>query len=171
LQAAVAEGSFRSDLFYRLNVVPVELPPLRERKADIPTLVEYFIDRYARKAGKKIRTIDRRSLERLQSYPWPGNIRELQNIIERSVILSETDQFSIDGRWLSGDGSTPALGETALPKRSGAQEKERIKAALTESNGKVSGPDGAAELLGIPPSTLESKIRALKINKFAFKKS
>ena len=171
LPAAVAAGWFRRDLFYRLNVVPLELPPLRERKADIPRLVEYFIDYYAKKAGKKIRTIDRSSLERLQSYPWPGNIRELQNIIERSVVLCATDQFCVDGKWLSGDDPAHAVGETASRKRSGAREKDRIEAALAESNGKVSGPEGAAELLGLPPSTLETKIRALRINKFAFKKS
>jgi PAS domain S-box-containing protein len=171
LHAAVAEGTFRSDLFYRLNVVPLEIPPLRERKADIPTLVEFFIDRFARRAGKKIRTVDSHSLRGLQSYSWPGNIRELQNIVERSVILCDTDQFSIDAGWLSGEGAASTSTETTLPRRSGAQEKDRIKAALAESNGKVSGPAGAAELLGMPASTLESRIRALRINKFAFKKS
>jgi len=171
LQAAVAAGTFRSDLFYRLNVVPLEIPPLRERKADIPTLVEFFIDRFARRAGKKIRTVDSHSLGWLQSYSWPGNIRELQNIVERSVILCDTDQFSIDGGWLSGEGAASTSTETTLPRRSGAQEKDRIKAALAESNGRVSGPAGAAELLGMPASTLESRIRALRINKFAFKKS
>ena len=171
LEAAVADGAFRADLFYRLNVVPLELPPLRDRKSDIPTLVEYFIGRYARRAGKKIRAVDRNSLERLQAYSWPGNIRELQNIVERSVILCETDQFSVDPGWLSGDGAAWKSIETTLPRRSNAQEKKRITSALSESNGKVSGPAGAAELLGIPPSTLESRIRALRINKFAFKKS
>jgi len=171
LQAAVAEGTFRSDLFYRLNVVPLEIPPLRERKADIPTLVEFFIDRFARRAGKKIRTVDSHSLRWLQSYSWPGNIRELQNIVERSVILCDTDRFSIDAGWLSGEGAASTSTDTTLPRRSDAQEKDRIKAALAESNGKVSGPAGAAELLGIPASTLESRIRALRINKFAFKKS
>jgi formate hydrogenlyase transcriptional activator len=171
LQAAVAAGTFRSDLFYRLNVVPLEIPPLRERKADIPTLVEFFIDRFARRAGKKIRTVDSHSLLWLQSYSWPGNIRELQNIVERSVILCDTEQFSIDAGWLSGEGAASTSTETTLPRRSGAQEKDRIKAALAESNGRVSGPAGAAELLGMPASTLESRIRALRINKFAFKKS
>jgi len=171
LQAAVAAGTFRSDLFYRLNVVPLEIPPLRERKADIPTLVEFFIDRFARRAGKKIRTVDSHSLRWLQSYSWPGNIRELQNIVERSVILCDTEQFSIDAGWLSGEGAASTSTETTLPRRSGAQEKDRIKAALAESNGRVSGPAGAAELLGMPASTLESRIRALRINKFAFKKS
>ena len=171
LHAAVAEGTFRSDLFYRLNVVPLEIPPLRERKADIPTLVEFFIDRFARRAGRKIRTVDSHSLRWLQSYSWPGNIRELQNIVERSVILCDTEQFSIDAGWLSGEGAASTSTETTLPRRSGAQEKDRIKAALAESNGRVSGPAGAAELLGMPASTLESRIRALRINKFAFKKS
>ncbi|MGC2764752.1 MAG: sigma-54 dependent transcriptional regulator [Candidatus Acidiferrum sp.] len=101
LQEAIAAGTFRSDLFYRLNVFPIEIAPLRERREDIPVLVEYFIDRYARKAGKNIRGINKRSLELLQSYPWPGNIRELQNVIERSVIMCETENFSVDESWLS----------------------------------------------------------------------
>src|ERR1700685_1725480 len=101
LPAAISGGFFRSDLFYRLNVFPIEIPPLRERKEDIPLLVEYFIDRYARKAGKTITTADKKTLRLLESYRWPGNIRELQNVIERSVILCETEIFSIDESWLS----------------------------------------------------------------------
>ena len=95
LKAAIASGTFRSDLFYRLSVFPIDIPPLRERKDDIPMLVEYFVDRYATEAGKKIRYVSKKSMELLQSYPWPGNVRELQNIIERSVILCETETFSV----------------------------------------------------------------------------
>jgi PAS domain S-box-containing protein len=170
LQAAIRAGSFRSDLFYRLNVFPIEIPPLRERGADIALLVEYFIDRYARKAGKNIRDISKKTLELLQSYPWPGNIRELQNVIERSVLLCETESFSIDESWLPQQLS-PAepKDQIQLPLELVAQEKSMIEAALKESRGRVSGPTGAAAKLGIPRSTLESRIRSLKIDKNRFK--
>lgn len=170
LQAAIAAGSFRNDLFYRLNVFPMETPSLRERRADIPLLVEYFIDRYARKAGKKIRRVNKKTLELLQSYAWPGNIRELQNVIERSIILCETEIFSIDENWLP---QQPALTaeskQVELPRRLLMQEKNMIEAALMETRGRVSGSRGAAIKLGIPRSTLESKIRSLKINKNRFR--
>jgi formate hydrogenlyase transcriptional activator len=170
LQAAISAGSFRSDLFYRLHVFPIAIPALRERKEDIRLLVEYFIDRYARKAGKHITTVEKRTLQVLQSYPWPGNIRELQNVIERSVIVCETENFSVDESWLS---RQPVASEPAsrleLSRKFAAQEKEMIEAALRESRGRVSGSSGAAAKLGIPGSTLESKIRSLKINKNHFK--
>jgi formate hydrogenlyase transcriptional activator len=170
LQAAISAGSFRGDLFYRLHVFPIEIPALRERKEDIPLLVEYFIDRYARKAGKHIATVEKRTLQVLQSYPWPGNIRELQNVIERSVIVCETENFSVDESWLS---RQPVAREPTsrleLSRKFVAQEKEMIEAALRESRGRVSGSSGAAAKLGIPGSTLESKIRSLKINKNHFK--
>jgi len=170
LQAAIVAGSFRSDLFYRLHVFPIEIPPLRERKEDIPLLVEYFIDRYARKASKQITTVEKRSLQVLQSYPWPGNIRELQNIIERSVIVCETENFSVDESWLSRQPvATEPNKELALFKRLPSREKAIIEAALRESGGRVSGPSGAAVKLGIPGSTLDSKIRSLKIDKNRFK--
>jgi formate hydrogenlyase transcriptional activator len=166
IQAAVAAGTFRSDLFYRLNVFPIETPPLRKRKEDIPLLVEYFIDRYARKAGKSIRQVSRKSLELLQSYPWPGNIRELQNIVERSVIVCETESFSVDESWLSSQSpATDPKGPVGLSQLLAAQEKETIEAALRECGGRVSGPSGAAARLCMPRSTLESKIRSLKIDK------
>ena len=173
LQAAISAGAFRSDLYYRLNVFPIEIPPLRERKQDIPLLVEYFIDRYARKAGKKITTVDKKTLRLLQSYPWPGNIRELQNVIERSVIVCETENFSVDESWLSKD----ILPPTFRTIQSGAfkveverrSEREIIEAALAETRGRVSGPSGAAVKLRVPPSTLETRIKALKINKGKFK--
>jgi transcriptional regulator with GAF, ATPase, and Fis domain len=170
LQAAIAAGTFRNDLFYRLNVFPIEIPPLRQRRQDIPLLVEYFIDRYARKAGKIIRGLNKNSLERLQSYPWPGNIRELQNIIERSVIVCESENFSVDESWLSRQPLASELtSRLELSRKFTAQEKEMMEAALRESRGRVSGPSGAAAKLGIPGSTLESKIRSLKINKNRFK--
>jgi PAS domain S-box-containing protein len=170
LQAAIAAGTFRSDLFYRLNVFPIEIPPLRERREDIPLLVEYFIDRYARKAGKSIRGVNKKSLDLLQSYPWPGNIRELQNVIERSVIVCETENFSVDESWLLRQPlATESNGQLEFSQKLAAQEKEMIEAALRESGGRVFGPSGAAAKLGMPRSTLESKIRSLKIDKNRFK--
>jgi len=170
LQATVANGTFRQDLFYRLNVFPIEVPPLRERRDDILMLVEYFVQRYAAKAGKHIRLIDKKTLELLQSYPWPGNIRELQNVIERSVIVSETETFSIDKSWLSRQAApSHSKSHPDLAAKLAAQEKELIEAALGESGGRVYGPSGAAAKLGMPRSTLETKIRSLKINKHRFK--
>jgi PAS domain S-box-containing protein len=172
LQAAIRAGSFRSDLFYRLNVFPIEIPSLRERRADIPMLVEYFIDRYARKAGKRITTVDKKTLQLLESYPWPGNIRELQNVIERSLILCETANFSVDESWLSQKlPERKTESRLYLSEKVTAQEKELIEAALRESKGRVFGPSGAAAKLGMPRSTLESKIRSLQINKNRFKVS
>jgi PAS domain S-box-containing protein len=169
LTAAIAAGTFRADLFYRLNVFPIEVPPLRKRKEDIPMLVEYFVKRYAEKIGKQICKIDRTTLEMCQSYPWPGNIRELQNIVERSVILCGGDTFWIEKAWLAS--AQPPRQELAgpLPDTLQSQEKEMIEAALAESKGKVAGPEGAAAKLGIPRSTLDSKIKQLNIkkNKFA----
>ena len=168
LTAAIAAGTFRADLFYRLNVFPIEVPPLRKRKEDIPTLVEYFVKRYAQKAGKQIPKIDMNTLERCQSYAWPGNIRELQNIVERSVILSNGDTFWIEKAWLAN--VQPPRQESAgpLPNTLQNQEREIIETALAESKGKVAGPEGAAAKLGIPRSTLDSKIKQLKIKKHKF---
>jgi formate hydrogenlyase transcriptional activator len=171
LQAAIHDGLFRSDLFYRLHVFPIDIPSLRERCEDIPLLVEYFIDRYARKAGKNIRGVNKRTLQLLESYPWPGNIRELQNVIERSVILCESEIFSIDESWLPQQ-SLVAAGPkhpTELPHKLLAQEKNLIETALKECRGRVYGPRGAAARLGIPRSTLESKIRSLRIDKNRFR--
>jgi formate hydrogenlyase transcriptional activator len=169
LHAAITDKTFRSDLFYRLQVFPIKIPPLRERKEDIPLLVEYFIDRYAGKMGKKIRSINRKSLELLQAYFWPGNIRELQNVVERAVIVSEGDVLSIDESWLSTEmgAAKPATG--TLSKLHPNREKEVIEVALAETRGRVSGPSGAARKLGIPSTTLESRIRSLKINKHRFR--
>lgn len=173
LQLAVSDGGFRQDLFYRLNVFPIEMPSLRERKDDILMLVEYFVQRYASRAGKHIRSIDKKTLDLLESYDWPGNIRELQNVIERSVILSTGKVLSIDESWVSK--KTTAL--TSRPRQNPTNkvevetrsEREIIESALTETRGRVSGPLGAAARLGIPSSTLENRIRALTINKKQFK--
>jgi len=170
LQAAVNAGSFRQDLFYRLNVFPIAVPPLRERSEDIPLLVEYFVGRYAKAAGKNIRHIGKRNLEQLQAYSWPGNIRELQNVVERAVILTESDTFVVDESWLKlepadtqqGGGSLPVDGLAVLAE----QEIEMIRAALAESHGRIAGPSGAAAKLGIPRQTLESKIKRLGIDKY-----
>jgi len=167
LNAAVDSGTFRQDLFYRLNVFPLEAPPLRERREDIPVLVEHFINHYSRKAGKTFRRINKRTLDRLRSYPWPGNVRELQNVIERSVIVCDGDEFAVDESWLSARPSSesrlPLLNSLAI------QEKTIIEDALRASGGRVFGPSGAAERLGIPRSTLESKIRTLRIDKSRFR--
>jgi formate hydrogenlyase transcriptional activator len=170
LQADISGGSFRRDLFYRLNVFPIEIPPLRKRRQDIRLLVEYFVDRYARKAGKNITSVDKKTLQLFESYAWPGNIRELQNVIERSVILCETQIFSIDESWLPNQPSlTEPKNQMELPRKLLAQEKDMIEAALKDTRGRVSGPSGAAVKLGIPRSTLESKIKSLKIDKNRFR--
>ena len=167
LAAAVEDGTFRQDLFYRLNVFPVEMPPLRERREDIPVLMEYFISRYARNAGKTFRRVSKRTLDHLRSYPWPGNVRELQNVIERSVIVSDTDELTVDESWLS---AAPAVeSRHGLSGTLAAHERAIVEDALRASGGRVFGPSGAAARLGIPRSTLESKIRALRINKSRFR--
>jgi formate hydrogenlyase transcriptional activator len=169
LPAAVAAGTFRRDLFYRLNVVPVTVPPLRERAEDIPLLVEYFVGRYTKAAGKTIRHISKQTLQQLTAYEWPGNIRELQNVVERAVILSETDTFFVDESWLkleSPESLQPREGISTLSDR----EVELIEAALAECHGRISGPSGTAAKLGIPRQTLESKIKRLGINKYGLKR-
>jgi formate hydrogenlyase transcriptional activator len=169
LQAAVAAGTFRQDLWYRLNVFPIQLPALRERVDDIPLLVEYLIERYATRAGKKIRTINKRTLELFQTYDWPGNIRELQNVIERAVILCESDTFAVEERWLQRESSPPSRPTMPLVAARAEHERALIEAALAECRGRVSGPAGAAAKLGLPRQTLESKIKALGIDTQRFK--
>jgi transcriptional regulator with GAF, ATPase, and Fis domain len=165
LSAAIAAGTFRADLFYRLNVFPIHVPPLRKRKEDIPMLVEYFVKRYAERAKKEITKIDKNTLKLCQSYHWPGNIRELQNIVERSVILCSGDTFWIDEAWLSSQDAPRRQSSVPLTEALQSYEKELIEAALAESNGKVAGPSGAAAKLGIPRSTLDLKIKQLNIKK------
>ena len=173
LRAAIAAGTFRQDLFYRLNVFPIQLPSLRERTDDIPLLVEYLIDRYAKKAGKKIRNIDKKTLALFQEYSWPGNIRELQNVVERAVVLCDTETFSVDATWLRRELPPEPSPLNPPPRGLGrldeTKEKELIEAALAQTGGRVSGPSGAAVLLGVPRQTLESKIANLGINKHRFK--
>ena len=171
LNAAVVDGAFRQDLLYRLNVFPIEVPPLRERQEDILMLIDYFVQRYANRVGKNILSIDQKTLDLLQSYDWPGNIRELQNVIERSIILSSGDVFSVDELWLPQRTSRSAARAKASPALTAEPRSEReiIEAALAETRGRVSGPSGAAAKLGIPSSTLETRIKALKINKQQFK--
>ena len=165
LESAIADKTFRADLFYRLNVFPLQVPSLRDRQEDIPLLVEYFVDRFGKRAGKPIRGIGRRALELLKAYAWPGNIRELQNVIERAVIISDTGTLTVDARWLSSSRlPSPSPTQTLV-----AHEKETIEAALAASKGRVSGPFGAALKLGVPASTLETKIKALQIDKARFK--
>jgi formate hydrogenlyase transcriptional activator len=170
LDAAVESGKFREDLYYRLNVVPIRMPPLRERVEDIPILAEYLVDRYSKQVGKDIRNIEKQTLRLLQAYEWPGNVRELQNVIERAVVLVEGETFAIDESWLTNKRSKSSNGNARPVTTLANGEKELIEAALKESEGRVSGPSGAAAKLGIPRQTLEWKIRALNIDKLAFKR-
>ena len=169
LHKLVSEGKFRQDLLYRLNVVPITMPSLRERAADIPILVEYFIARFGKKMGKKFQTIEKKTLKIMQEYEWPGNVRELQNVIERAVTLSDSDTFAVDEAWLKRESSEVSHSIAALSGVLLAHEKEVIEAALTQSRGRISGPAGAATRLGIPDSTLEAKIKRLGIDKYRFK--
>src|SRR5262249_12905376 len=167
LKAAIERGAFRTDLFYRLNVFPIEMPPLRERDSDIPLLVEYFVDRYARQAGKTIRRVDKQTLDLVKSYRWPGNVRELQNVVERAVIICDSDTLTVDPRWLPRATAKPGRTHRhAQP----AREPQMIETALAESRGRVAGPTGAAAKLGLNPSTLDYKIRTLRIEKHRFKR-
>jgi formate hydrogenlyase transcriptional activator len=169
LNDLVAEGKFRSDLLYRLNVVPIHMPSLRERADDIPLLVEYFIERFAKRVGKKFKRIDKKTISLFQAYHWPGNVRELQNVIERAVILSEGDAFSLDETWFRSEKTRYSTSTVPLDGTLLKQEKKLIEGALAESRGRVSGPKGAATKLGVPSRTLDSKIKRLKINKSRFK--
>jgi PAS domain S-box-containing protein len=169
LDKLVSEGKFRQDLLYRLNVVPIAMPSLRERAADIPILVEYFIARYGKRMGKKFQTVEKKTLKLLQDYDWPGNVRELQNVIERAVTLSDSDAFAVDEAWLKREPAKIPHSSAALNGVLLAHEKEVIEAALAQSHGRISGPAGAAAKLGVPDSTLEAKIKRLGIDKYRFK--
>jgi len=165
LDAAVAEGTFRRDLFYRLNVFPIQAPALRDRVDDIPLLVEYLVDRYATKAGRRIRSISKDTLNLFQNYDWPGNIRELQNVVERAVILCDGETFCVDTSWLTPVAPRPAASNVPLVEDLAEREKAIIENALRESGGLISGPAGAAAKLRLPRQTLESKIRKLGIDR------
>ena len=169
LERAVGTGTFREDLFYRLNVFPIRVPPLRERGGDIPLLVEYLIDRYGKKAGKKFRAISKKTLELFETYDWPGNVRELQNVIERAVVLCDGETFSIDETWLKRTSRRPPGPEVPLIATVAAHERELIEAALAKSKGRIAGASGAAAKLGIPRQTLESKIQSFGIDKHRFR--
>jgi formate hydrogenlyase transcriptional activator len=169
LKAEVVAGNFRMDLFFRLHVFPVQLPPLRDRAEDIPLLVEHLVERYAKKAGRRFSSIEKSTLEMLQAYEWPGNIRELQNVIERAVIVSDGAMFSVDENWLKQESYRATGGTAPLVAALSIQEKEMIESALAESRGRISGPSGAAAKLGIPRQTLDSKIAGLGIDKRRFK--
>jgi formate hydrogenlyase transcriptional activator len=169
LDELVSQGKFRQDLLYRLNVVPITMPSLRERSADIPILVEYFIGRFAKKMGKKFRTIENKTLKMMREYEWPGNVRELQNVIERAVTLSDSDTFAVDEAWLKRGSSEVRHSNAALNGVLLAHEKEMIEAALAQTHGRISGATGAAAKLGIPGSTLEARIKRLGIDKYRFK--
>ena len=169
LEKLVSEGKFRQDLLYRLNVVPIEMPSLRERAADIPLLFEYFIARFGKKAGKKFKTIDKNSFKLLREYEWPGNVRELQNVVERAVILSDSDTFTVNQAWLRREESE--LPQVTRPLNGALLQQERdiIETALAASHGRVAGPAGAAAKLGVPTRTLDSKIKRLGIDKYRYK--
>ena len=169
LQRHVAEGRFRSDLYYRLNVFPIHAPSLKERIDDIPILVDYFISRFATRMGKRIRQIDRRTLEAFERYSWPGNIRELQNVIERGVILADSEIFRLEPGTLPRDSQNGSEAPASESSDTREQQKARIEAVLKETRGRIAGPDGAAARLGLPASTLESRIKTLKINKHLFR--
>jgi formate hydrogenlyase transcriptional activator len=169
LKAAMAAGTFRQDLFYRLNVFPIQIPPLRERTDDIPLLVTYMVERYAKKAGKKIKNIQKETMKLFQVYDWPGNIRELQNVIERAVVLCDSETFSVDETWLKLEGHRLSGSVVPLGTTLAEHEREIIEAALADCAGQVSGATGAAAKLGLPRQTLESKITALGIDKHRFK--
>jgi len=169
LEAAVESGAFRQDLYYRLNVVPILNPPLRDRVEDIPVLVEFLVARYAKRMRKTIRAVEKRTIKLLQSYEWPGNVRELQNVVERAVVLCEGDTFSIEESWLRGTTAQSSTRVTRSAVTLAEGEKKLIENALKESLGKVSGPGGAASKLGIPRQTLESKLKLLKIDRASFR--
>ena len=167
LEKAVADGSFRNDLYYRLSVFPLQMPPLRDRRADIPLLTEYLTQRYAARMGKTITSVSKRTMDVLTSYDWPGNVRELQNVVQRAVILCE-GTLVVDEAWLAKRQVRRAGEAITLGRPSAHEEKELIERALAASRGRVAGPTGAAAKMGIPRSTLESKIRSLRIDKHRF---
>jgi DNA-binding NtrC family response regulator len=169
LEEMVVHKQFRLDLYYRLNVFPISVPPLRERREDIPLLARHFVQQFARRMHKTVEAISSQTMEALVHYPWPGNVRELQNVIERSVVVYERGELSVSKDWLAHECFLSEPAPHASFRKSTIEEREMIAAALAEAHGRISGPSGAAAKLGIPASTLESKIRAMKINKYSFR--
>jgi formate hydrogenlyase transcriptional activator len=169
LEEMIQDKQFRSDLYYRLNVFPISIPPLRERPEDIPLLVWHFVRQFAKRMNKTVDAISSETMQALIRYPWPGNIRELQNVVERSMVIYDKGNLSVKKSWLSGKSLQTAQAAHPPFKRSATEDREMIGAALAESGGRVSGPSGAAAKLGIPPSTLESKIRSMNIKKYSFR--
>ena len=165
----IVEKQFRLDLCYRPNVFPISIPPLRERPEDIPPLVRHFDQQFAQRMNKTINAISSETMEELTRYPWPGNILELRNVIERSVVVYEKGNLSVKKSWLARECFQNESATEPSFQWSAMKDREMIGAALAETRGRVSGPSGAAAKLGIPPSTLESKIRSLNINKYRFK--
>ncbi|MFN7989200.1 MAG: sigma 54-interacting transcriptional regulator [Thermoanaerobaculia bacterium] len=164
----VESGAFRRDLFYRLNVFPIEVPPLRDRREDIPILVEYFAAQHGRRLGKRVRSVEAASLDRLVGYSWPGNIRELENVVERAIILGDGETLTVDESLL---GKARARALVAEPPRSLRDaERRAVEEALAASGGRIAGADGAAARLGVPPSTLDSLIARLGVDKAAYRK-
>jgi formate hydrogenlyase transcriptional activator len=168
LEEMIQEKQFRSDLYYRLNVFPIYIPPLRERPEDIPLLVRHFVQEFARRMNKMVEAISTKTMDSLTMYPWPGNIRELQNVIERSMVVYRKGNFSVKKSSLSGQPFHHSPARQSF-RRPATEDRRMIDSALAQAGGRVSGPSGAAALLGIPPSTLESKIRSMNINKYSFK--
>jgi formate hydrogenlyase transcriptional activator len=152
------EGRFRDDLYFRLNVFPIRIPPLRERREDVEPLLRHFVERYSKKVGKRFATIDRQSILRCEEYPWPGNVRELENLVERSVILCPEPVFFLNP-FAQAEAAAPGAPTTTLQ----ALVRAHIVRALKLCNGKIYGPEGAARLLGLKPSTLQSKLKRLGI--------
>ncbi len=169
LEHMIEQNQFRRDLYYRLNVFPIFVPPLRERREDIPLLVQHFLEQFAQRMNKTVNAVSPETMRALTEYPWPGNVRELQNVIERSVVMYQKGKLSIKKSWLWRDSAPGGPAGHSLPRRSATEDREIIGAALAETKGRVSGPSGAAAKLGIPPSTLESRIRSMNINKYSFK--
>jgi len=169
LEEMIWQKQFRQDLYYRLNIFPISIPPLRERPEDIPLLVRHFVRQFARWMNKNIEGISPETMQALTRYRWPGNIRELQNVIERSVVVYEKGALSVKKSWLSRESFPTDPATQPLFKRSAMEDREMIDAALAGARGRVSGPSGAAAKLGIPPSTLESKIRSMNIDKYRFR--
>jgi formate hydrogenlyase transcriptional activator len=169
LEEMVVRKQFRLDLYYRLNVFPISVPPLRERREDIPLLIQHFVQQFARRMHKTVDGISPKTMQALVDYPWPGNVRELQNVIERAVVVHEKGELSVNKDWLSHEYFLTEPAPRPSFRRSATDEREVIGTALAAAHGRVSGPSGAAAKLGIPASTLESKIRAMKINKYNFK--